>query len=62
MIRLTDGEVRIIRLKVSQLNDGRCREVDGEGCRCLRRPHRHNGPCDFPYTVFPIEKRMALVP
>jgi len=53
MIRLTDGEVRIIRLKVSQFDDGRCREVDGEGCRCLVRQRGHVGPHDFPYSTWP---------
>lgn len=50
MIRLTLDEVRIIRMKVATRKDGRCRSVDDDGCRCLRRDRDHVGPHDYGYT------------
>jgi hypothetical protein len=62
MLRLSEAEVRLIRLKVAMLADGRCREVDGDGCRCLVRRHGHTGAHDFsytPYTLSPVEAARA---
>lgn len=50
MVRVTDEELRMIRLKVSMANEARCRVVDDDGCRCLCRPHGHRGGHDFPWT------------
>lgn len=53
MIRLTELEVRKIRMQCAMLvHDGRCRIVDDHGCRCLIRAHGHKGDHDFPWTVW----------
>lgn len=46
----TEEQLTDLRQHVATLGDGRCAQVDADGCRCLRRPDRHRGPCDFSYT------------
>ena len=50
MIKISPEELRVVRMKVATLDDGRCRRVDDDGCRCLRKTHEDFGRCDFPWT------------
>jgi hypothetical protein len=41
------------------MNWPRCRKLDADGCRCMRKEHK-DGPHDFSYTVWPGETSVSL--
>jgi hypothetical protein len=62
MRRLSEDQIVDLRQAVARLRDGRCMQVDEDGCRCLRRPEGHAGPCDFPWTpVYMLSGNNRLV-
>jgi hypothetical protein len=46
----SDEQLTDLRQEMVRRRDGRCVQVDADGCRCLRRPDKHKGACDFSYT------------